>query len=75
MLSKMGNNSNMRGGRRRDEDGELRQKRGDTKVRTLEAEYGINYGVNPEKTLADLRKRAGVVDIKDINRLARKGKL
>jgi hypothetical protein len=66
----MGNNpSNMKGGRTRDEGGELRRKRDDTLVRSLENEYGVNYtGFRPEQKLRSVRKKLGIDDIKDINK-------
>ena len=61
--------SHMKGGRRRDEDGKLRRKRDDTLIRSLEKEFDITYpGMRPGQTLADLRKKTGIEDIKDINR-------
>ena len=61
--------SQMKGGRHRDEDGKLRRKRDDTLVSNLEKEFDITYpGMRPTQTLADLRKKTGLEDIKDINR-------
>ena len=56
----------MKGPRSRDEDGELRQVRGDKLVGTIEAEYGVDLGVRPDMRLDTLRKRLGVTDMKDI---------
>jgi hypothetical protein len=59
----------MRGNRNRDDDGELRKKRSDTLIRSLEKEFDIKYpGMRPTQTLADLRKKTGLDDLKDINR-------
>lgn len=61
--------SHMKGDRSRDDNGELRRKRDDTLIRSLEKEFDIKYtGMRPEQTLADLRKKTGLGDIKDINR-------
>lgn len=45
----------------RDRDGEIRQKRGDTLVRTLRGTYGPDFapGVRGDTRLDTLRKRAG----------------
>jgi hypothetical protein len=45
----------------RDIDGEIRQKRGDTLVKTLRKTYGPNFaaGVRADARLDTLRKRAG----------------
>lgn len=48
-------------GRCRDRDGEIRQKRGDTLVRTLREIYGPGFapGVRSDARLDTLRERAG----------------
>jgi hypothetical protein len=48
-------------GRCRDLDGEIRQKRGDTLVRTLRKTYGPDFaqGVRADTRLDTLRQRAG----------------
>jgi hypothetical protein len=48
-------------GRERDENGEIRQKRGDTLVRTLRETYGPNFlpGVRSDAKLATIRDRTG----------------
>jgi hypothetical protein len=48
-------------GRCRDNDGEIRQKRGDTLVGTLRKTYGPDFapGVRSDTRLDTLRKRAG----------------
>lgn len=67
------NPSNMKGNRSRDDDGELRRKRDDTLVRSLQKEYGITYqGMRSNQKLAAIRKRVGMDDIKDINKYFRK---
>jgi len=45
----------------RDDDGEIRQKRGDTLVKTLRKTYGPDFapGVRGDTTLKTLRERAG----------------
>jgi len=48
-------------GRQRDEDGEIREKRGDTKVETLRKEYGENFakGYRSDTKLETLREKTG----------------
>ena len=47
--------------RTRDDDGEIRQKRGDTLVRTLRQKYGPDFapGVRSDMRLDTLRERVG----------------
>jgi hypothetical protein len=56
----------MKGPRSRNEDGELRQKRGDTHVGTIEEQYGVNFGVRSDMKLETLRERLGAVSIEDL---------
>lgn len=57
----------------RDRDGEIRQKRGDTLVRTLREIYGPDFapGVRGDARLDTLRKKAGG---ESLTRIVRKGK-
>jgi hypothetical protein len=62
----------MRGPRSRDEDGELRQKRGDTRADTIEEQYGVDLGVRGDTRLDTLRDRTGARSVKEvIDRLKR----
>ncbi|MBA3973391.1 MAG: hypothetical protein C0504_04125 [Candidatus Solibacter sp.] len=56
----------MKGPRSRNEDGELRQKRGDTRVGTIEEQYGVNFGVRSDMKLDTLRERLGATSIDDL---------
>jgi len=56
----------MKGPRSRNEDGELRQKRGDTHVGTIEEQYGVNFGVRSDMKLDTLRERLGATSIDDL---------
>jgi hypothetical protein len=56
----------MKGYRPRNEDGELRQKRSDTHIGTLEKEYGVDFGRRSDMQLGSLRKELGETDLKDI---------
>lgn len=56
----------MKGPRSRNEDGELRQKRGDTHIGTIEEQYGIDFGVRSDMKLETLRERLGAVSIEGL---------
>ena len=56
----------MRGPRGRNEDGELRQKRGDTHVGTIEKQYGVDFGVRSDMKLDTLRERLGATSLDDL---------
>lgn len=56
----------MKGPRSRNEDGELRQKRGDTHVGTIEEQYGVDFGVRSDMKLDTLRERLGATSIDDL---------
>jgi hypothetical protein len=58
----------MAGPRSRNEDGQLRQVRGDKLVGTIEAEHNVDLGVRSDMRLDTLRDRLGVTDMKDILR-------
>jgi len=49
----------MRGKRSRDDDGQLRRKRGDTHVGTVEQQHGVDFGVRSDMHLDTLLKRRG----------------
>jgi hypothetical protein len=46
----------MTGQRSRNDDGQLRQKRGDTHAQTIEEQYGVNLGVRGDKHLGNILK-------------------
>jgi hypothetical protein len=56
----------MKGSRSRNEDGQLRQKRGDTRVGTIQEQYNIDLGVRSDTKLETLRQRLGVNSIEDL---------
>ena len=62
----------MRGQRGRDETGPLRQVRSDKLVGTIEAEYGVDFGVRSDMKLATLRAELCTTDMKDLLRHAKK---
>jgi hypothetical protein len=58
--------------RTRDLDGELRRKRGDTLVRTIEQQYGVDFGVRGDMRLDTLRDRLGADSIEAVLRDGRR---
>jgi len=58
--------------RTRDDNGELRQKRGDTLVGNIEREYGVDFGVRSDMRLDTLRDQTGLTSIEDLLRDARR---
>lgn len=57
--------------RDRNNDGQFRQKRGDTHVGTIEKAYGVDFGVRSDMQLDTLRQRFGATSIEDLVRIAR----
>ena len=56
----------MKGYRSRNKDGELRDKRDDTHVGTIEKQYGRDFGVRSDMELGSLLKRKGVKSLNDL---------
>lgn len=56
----------MHGQRSRNRDGELRQKRSDTHVGTIEGMYHRDFGVRPDMHLGNLLKEKGVDSLDDL---------
>ena len=56
----------MTGQRARDLTGELRQKRSDTLIGTIEELYGVDLHRRSDMTLGALREELGVTGIKDL---------
>lgn len=52
--------SGMKGARSRNQNGELREKRGDTHVKTIEKQYGKDFGVRSDMHLDTLLKKESV---------------
>ena len=50
----------MRGYRSRNKDGQLRQKRGDTHIGSIEKKHGVNFGVRSDMHLNTLLERENV---------------
>jgi hypothetical protein len=56
----------MKGYRSRNEDGQLRQKRGDTHVGTIEDQYDRDFGVRSDTHLSTLLERTGAASLNDL---------
>jgi len=56
----------MKGYRSRNEDGELRRKRGDTHVGTVEEQYSRDFGVRSDMHLDTLLDRTGASSLSDL---------
>lgn len=56
----------MRGIRGRNNDGELRQKRSDTHVGTIEKQYGIDFGVRGDMHLGTLLEQKNAESLDDL---------
>jgi hypothetical protein len=58
----------MRGYRPRDVNGQLREKRGDTHVATIERKYGRDFGVRSDMHLDNLLDKTGNASLNDLLR-------
>lgn len=56
----------MRGPRARNASGPLREKRGDTKVGTIEEQYGVDFGVRSDMHLDTLLEQTGAKSLTDL---------
>ncbi len=56
----------MRGPRSRNDDGALRQKRGDTLVGTIEQQYHVDFGFRSDMKLSTLRDKLGATSIEKL---------
>jgi hypothetical protein len=56
----------MRGPRSRNEDGQLRQKRSDTQIGTIENEYGIDLGVRSDMELGTYLEQHGLRSLSEL---------
>jgi hypothetical protein len=56
----------MKGQRSRNQDGELRQKRSDTKVETIEKQYGIDLHVRGDMQIGTYLDREGIPSLNDL---------
>jgi hypothetical protein len=58
----------MRGNRSRNNSGELRRKRGDTHIGTIERQYGMDFGVRSDMHLDTLLQERGESSLNDLLR-------
>lgn len=56
----------MRGYRSRNKGGQLRDKRDDTLIRTIEKQYGIDLGVRGDMHLGTYLKKNGIKSLNDL---------
>jgi hypothetical protein len=56
----------MRGYRSRNQDGQLRDKRDDTHMGTIEKQYGRDFGVRSDMQLGHYLKQKGVDSLNDL---------
>lgn len=56
----------MRGPRARTEEGDLRRKRSDTRVDTIESQYHVDFGVRGDMHLGTLLEREGVESLSEL---------
>jgi hypothetical protein len=56
----------MKGQRGRNEDGQLRQKRSDTHIGTIEKQYGIDLGVRSDMELGSYLKQNNIASLNDL---------
>lgn len=56
----------MRGPRARNAAGPLREKRGDTKVSTIEKQYGVDFGVRGDMHLDTLLDQKGAKSLSEL---------
>lgn len=56
----------MRGCRSRNQDGQLRDKRDDTHMGSIERKYGRDYGVRSDMLLGNFLKSKGLASLNDL---------
>lgn len=56
----------MKGQRGRNNDGQLRQKRSDTHIGTIEKQYGIDLGVRSDMNLGTYLKQQNITSLNDL---------
>lgn len=56
----------MRGVRSRNQDGQLRDKRDDTHMGTIEKKYDRDFGVRSDKELGNFLKEKGIASLNDL---------
>lgn len=56
----------MKGYRSRNQDGQLRNKRNDTHIGTIEKQYGVELGVRSDMHLGNFLKQQGIKSLNDL---------
>ena len=56
----------MKGDRSRNQDGQLRDKRDDTHMGTIEKQYNRDFGVRSDKELGNFLKENGIASLNDL---------
>jgi hypothetical protein len=56
----------MKGYRSRNEDGQLREKRGDTHIGTIERQYSVDFRVRDDMHLDTLLEQRGISSLNDL---------
>lgn len=56
----------MKGYRYRNQDGQLRNKRDDTHIGTIEEQYGVELGVRSDMHLGNFLKQQGIKSLNDL---------
>ena len=56
----------MRGDRARNNDGQLRDKRDDTHMGTIEKQYGRDFGVRSDMEFGNYLKQEGIASLNDL---------
>lgn len=56
----------MRGDRSRNDNGQLRDKRDDTHMGTIEKQYGRDFGVRSDKELGNFLKENNIASLNDL---------
>jgi hypothetical protein len=65
-MSKKGDAPGMRGYRTRDNNGQLREKRGDTHIGTIEKQYDVDLGVRSDMHLDTYLEEKGIESLNDL---------
>jgi len=65
-MSKTKDAPGMKGIRSRNEDGELRQKRSDTHIGTIEKQYGVDLGVRSDMQLGTYLEEHNIKSLNDL---------
>jgi hypothetical protein len=65
-MSKKNDAPGMKGDRSRNQDGQLRDKRNDTHMGTIEEKYNRDFGVRSDKELGNFLKENNIASLNDL---------